>query len=76
MWRVSSACEPAVQVLGDSTEHSNSAEEAAGKDGCKVLYYLCVHGFLHIISISDNEELKHNSLMYERRVFTGLGTPR
>lgn len=67
MWRVSSARQQAVQALEYSTEHSNSIEEAAGRDGCKVPYYLCMHVFLHIISVSDNEELKHNSLMHEKK---------
>jgi len=48
-------------------EHSNSIEKAAGKDGGKVLCYRCVHGFPQIISISDNEELEHNSLMHEKK---------
>lgn len=42
-------------------------EEAAGKDGCMVPNYLCVMGFLHSISITDNEELKHHSLMHEKK---------
>lgn len=50
-------------MLEYSMEHSNSIGEAAGEDGCKVPYYLCVHGFLHIISIGD-KELK---LMHEKR---------
>lgn len=49
----------------DSVEHGSSSLEKAGKDGYMVLNYLCVMGFLHSISITDNEELKHNSLMHE-----------
>lgn len=48
-------------------EHSNSTEEAAGKAGCKVPYYLGVHGFPRIISITDNEELNHNLLMHKKK---------
>lgn len=28
---------------------------------------ICLMGFLHSISITDNEELKHNSLMHEKK---------
>lgn len=51
----------------DSVEHDSSSLEAAGKDGWMVPNYLCVMGFLHSISITDNEELKHNSLMQEKK---------
>lgn len=59
-WGAAQACE-------DSEEQGSSLEEAAGKDGSMVPNYLCVMGFLHGISITDNEELKHNSLMHEKK---------
>lgn len=65
-WGAAEACE-------DSVEQSNSLEEAAGKDGCMVPNYLCVMGSLHGISITDNEELKHNSLMHEKKGLHGAG---
>lgn len=58
-WGAAQACE-------DSEEHGSSLEEAAGRDGCMVPNYPWVMGFLHSISITDNEELKHNSLMHEK----------
>lgn len=54
-------------MLEYSTEHRSSIEDAAGKDGCKVLDYICMHEFLHIISISDDKELKYKSLMHEKK---------